>query len=371
MYADHLLQPWLACLTEQLPGVRVFDAHTHIGDRDPSGFTASLDELLVSLDAVDGRAAVFPLAEPEGYQVANLACAKAAEDSPHRLVAFARITPDERPTELLAEALAAGARGIKLHLSSDEFALSDPRLDDVYRIAHERRLPVMVHAGPELTTLGDDPLHVCARWPGLRLVLAHCALTDLDRLSHHLGDTPNLFVDTSWWTPANVLAALKLVPPGRVLNASDMPYCTPLHATLKTIRCAWQVGLNADQIASITGDQFGRLVDGAEPLDLGPPPAGEQAPIGPLLETVSTNLLAALESTQRGEDPGVCLTVARHACTVHEDDPQAPALASVVQLLDLYDEHRARIPQRNQYGPAWDLISAATFVARTPAAPLP
>ncbi|GAA2030852.1 hypothetical protein GCM10009740_20730 [Terrabacter terrae] len=371
MYADHLTQPWLDCLTAKIPDIQVFDAHTHLGGNDPSGFAAGLDELLDALDAVDGRAAVFPLAEPAGYRDANLACAKAAESSPQRLVAFARITPEERPTELLKEALAAGARGVKLHLSSDDFSLADPRLENVYEIAHERHLPVIVHAGPELPTLGEDPLRVCARWPGLRLILAHCALTDLDRLSYQFADTPNLFVDTSWWTPANVLAAMKLVPPGRILNASDLPYCSPAHATFKTIRCAWQVGLKPDQIASVIGGQFARLIDGATPLDLGPPPAGERAPIGPSLETVATNLLAALESTQRGEDPGVCLTVARHACTVRDDDPQAPALASVVQLLDLYEEHQSRIPKRNQFSPGWDLISAAAFIARTPAAPLP
>jgi len=184
-------------------------------------------------------------------------------------------------------------------------------------------------------------------------------------------DTPNLFVDTSWWTPANVIAALALVPPGRILNASDLPYCTPLSATLKLVRCAWQVGLQPEQIASMTGAQFARLVDGEEPVELGPPPTGEQAPISPLLEVVATNLLTALETTQRGDDPGVPLTVARHACKVADDDPEAPVLASVVQLLDLYDEQEGRIPKRNQYSPGWDLISAAAFVARTPAAPLP
>jgi hypothetical protein len=67
----------------------------------------------------------------------------------------------------------------------------------------------------------------------------------------------------------------------------------------------------------------------------------------------------------------VPLTVARHACRVADDDPDADVIASVVRLLDLYEEHRERIPQRNQFQPGWDLISAAAIVARTPAAPLP
>jgi hypothetical protein len=52
VYADHLLRPWFACLIDELPGCRVFDAHTHVGDKDQSGFTSTLEELLaVQLDS--------------------------------------------------------------------------------------------------------------------------------------------------------------------------------------------------------------------------------------------------------------------------------------------------------------------------------
>jgi uncharacterized protein len=369
MYADQLLRAWLDRLLEHVPGAVIFDAHTHMGGNDPSGFSASVEELLDALKLADARAAVFPMAEPGGYRAANLACAEAATANSDRLVAFARVTPQENPTELLEAALEAGARGVKLHLSSDEFDLCDARLDGVFEIADERRLPVMVHGGPELNGLGQAPRQVCSRWPGLRLTLAHCALTDLGLLRHQLDDLPNLFFDTSWWTPANVLAVMKLIPPARILNASDLPYCTPLSSTIKNIRCAWQAGYSPDQIRSVTGGQFARLVEGQEPLELGPPPVGEGHPPGPLQEVVCTNLLSSLEALQRGDDPGVPLTVARHACTVRSDDPEAPLLASVLELLDLYEDQHDQLPQQNQYRPGWDLVSAAAFVARTPAAP--
>jgi predicted TIM-barrel fold metal-dependent hydrolase len=371
MYADPLVQPWLESLLDHLPSRDVFDAHTHIGEHDPSGFTARLDELLESLDAIDARAAVFPLAEPSGYRQANRACAEAAAQSGHRLTAVLRLTPEEVPQGLLQEGLDAGARGIKLHLTSDRFDLDDPRLGDVYAIAHERKLPVIVHAGPEGDSIGLQALKICGRWPGLRLVLAHCALTDLGWLWRHVEEAPNLFFDTAWWTPAHLLALFRLVPPGRILNASDLPYSTPISHTLATARCAWQAGLDRDQVAAVLGGQFARLVDATEPLDLGPPPvAGPPSP-GPLLEVISTNLLAALEAMQRGHEPGVPLDVARHTCHIRGGDADAEVIASVTRLLDLYEEHRERIPQRNQYLPGWDLIAAAAVVARTPAAPLP
>src|SRR5215212_3899476 len=104
MDADHLLQPWLDCLLETLPAAPIFDSHTHIGEHDPSGFSATLEQLLEALEAVDGRAAVFPLAEPEGYGAANITCTKAAAEHPDRLIAFARVTPQDRPTEVFEQA---------------------------------------------------------------------------------------------------------------------------------------------------------------------------------------------------------------------------------------------------------------------------
>lgn len=370
MYADHLVQPWYDRLVDELPTAEVLDAHTHVGLRDPAGVTATMEELLDAVVAARARALVFPMSEPDGsYRTANTACIAGAGRSDGRLTALVRVVPDE--VAALEEHLDAGARGTKLHLSSDEFDLDDARLEPAFAVADERRLPVVVHAGPELSSLGATPLATCSRWPGLRLVLAHCGLSDLGHLHRHVPEVPNLFFDTAWWTPAHLMALFRLVPPGRILGASDLPYSTPVSALMSTGRCAWQAGLDREQVASVLGGQATRLVEGLEPLDLGPPPTEEARAVGPFLEAASTNLLAALEAMQRGLEPEVPLTVARHACDVPADDPDAEVLASVLRLLDLYDEHHECLPRRNQFTPGWDLVSAAAVVARTPAAPLP
>ena len=91
--ADRLLEPWFSCLKEQLPGLRIFDCHTHLGCADPDGSCFDGRELQAALEVVDARAVVFPLAEPGSYREANermLACANAAEG---RLVPFCRVDP--------------------------------------------------------------------------------------------------------------------------------------------------------------------------------------------------------------------------------------------------------------------------------------
>jgi hypothetical protein len=369
MYADELLAPWLDALTDSLPPMPLVDAHTHIGQHDPSGFAASLEQLTGSLELIGGRAVVFPLSEPDGYRTANLACADAAA-SDARLSAFVRLTPGEAPDTLLEEGLAAGACGVKLHPASDEFTVDDPRLTGVYAACDELNLPLLVHAGPELDGIGDTALALCHRHPGLRMVLAHCALTDLGWIWRHVDETPNLFFDTSWWGPSHVMALLALVPPGRVLNASDLPYCTPLSSAFTTLRCGIQAGLDHDQLASVVGGQCTRLLDRDEPVDLGPPPVEERHP-GPLLERLSSTLVAVMEPLQRGDSPGSVLDVARHGCKVPDDHPDAPVIASIARLIDLYDQHHESLPRTNQFSPGWDLIAAAAIIARTPAAPLP
>jgi hypothetical protein len=370
MYSDQLLTPWLEPLMQAVEP-RLFDCHTHVGEHDPSGFSATAEQLLASLELADSRAAVFPLKEPDGYGGANIAAVRLADEHPDRLVAFARVDPADRPLQRAQDALAAGARGIKLHPAGEEFDIGDPRLDGVYALAGEESLPVIVHAGPEIPGLGETALELCVRHPGARFILAHDALTDLSWIFEHVERVPNLFFDTSWWGPVHTMALVALVPPGRILSASDLPYCSPLSGAITTLRCGLQGGLRPEQLKMVLGGQFERLLAGEEPADLGPAPGTPPQPLDPLLERVTVTLLTGLEALQRDEDLGNALTVTRHALKVPDHHRYAHVFRSVGRLLDLYEAHADRLPKENPYAPGWDLVAAAALVARTPDAPLP
>jgi hypothetical protein len=240
VFADELLRPWYDALAGHLPPGGVFDCHTHLGEHDPSGFAATTEELDEGLSAIGARAAVFPLKEPEGYGDANLRVAQIAARSSGRLVSLARLDPEDAPLHRAQEALDAGAVGFKLHPDGDELDLTDPRLDDVYALAAERRRPIVVHAGPEVSGVGRRTLSLLDRHDGLRIILAHCALGDLAWLWREVEDHPGLFFDTAWWGPVHVLALFSLVPPGRILLGSDVPFSSPQSGVLTTVRCALQ-----------------------------------------------------------------------------------------------------------------------------------
>ncbi|MEU7479851.1 amidohydrolase family protein [Lentzea sp. NPDC042327] len=362
MYADDLVRPWWEALGETAP---LFDIHTHVGTNDPSGFSCTFDQLLDALSEVDAAAAVFPLTEPKGYRRANDAVIAAAQ-SP--VVAFCRVAPGDDAEAEALRCVRAGARGIKLHPASDEFALDDDRLHGVFGLAHELTLPVVVHAGPEIDPFGDTLLAVLRRYPRARFVLAHAALTDLAWLSGHPVD--NLYLDTSWWSPTDLVVALATMPPGRVLFGSDVPYSTALWGAHAAARCARYAGLDDEQVAGVLGGNALRLVERRDAPDLGPAP-GRVPVLDPLLERLYVYLAAGVEATKRGESPGQMLDLARHCCGVRPEHPDRAVFESVLELLDRYEKHAPHLETGNEYAPGWDLIAAAALVARTPGTALP
>ncbi len=145
--ADHLLEPWLESLRAEAGGFDLFDAHTHIGANDPDGFKQTPAELIDRLDAADARGVVFPMHEPSGYVEANDAVLHAVAESGGKLTAFCRVDPHRDAVAEARRALDAGARGIKLHPRAERFALSQPAIRELVALAHERRVPILIHAG--------------------------------------------------------------------------------------------------------------------------------------------------------------------------------------------------------------------------------
>jgi hypothetical protein len=370
--ADVLVEPWFSCLRGRLVGVRIFDCHTHLGSSDPDGSCLSADELRGALDVVGGRAVVFPLAEPDGYRSANdrvLAAVKAADG---QLVAFCRVDPHDGGLAEAERAVGRGAAGIKLHPRAERFGLADPEVRRIVAFADERRLPIIVHAGRGIPSLGRDALELARVYSRVPIILAHAAITDLAWIWREAVDHPNLFFDTAWWNTADQLALFALVPPGQILFASDMPYGRTVAAAAVVLRAALAVGLSPKQIQVVAGGQLERLLAGEAPCDLGPAPMIPVPGPGPLLERLHTLLVAAAARLTGGYPAQEYLELARLACRLPADDRDAAVGASVLELLDRHADYLASDPPKiGPRLPGIHLIFVAATVARTPGLPLP
>ena len=349
----------------------IFDCHTHLGCADPDGSCFDVDELVSALEVVDGRAVVFPHAEPGSYRAANDRTLAAARAAGGRLVPFCRVDPRDGALEEVQRAVGLGAAGIKLHTRAERFGLSDPAVGRIAAFADERRPPIIVHAGRGIPSLGRDALELARAFPHAPIILAHLAISDLAWIWREAAGRRNLFFDTAWWNTADQLALFALIPPGQILFASDTPYGRTVAAASLVLRAALAAGLSAEQITGVAGGQLERLLAGAEPQDLGPAPMTSAPAPGPLLERVHALLIAAARLTA-GYPAGEYLELARLACELPGDHPDAPVAASVRALLDDHAAYLATNPsQRGPRVPGIHLIFVAAAVARTPALPVP
>ena len=364
------LRPWTEVVLEQVPGLELFDAHTHLGQNDPDGMKQTGSELVESLHVAGARGAfTFPFHEPDGYRAANDDVLAAASHAPDGLlVPFCRVNPHDDPLPEAERSLRSGARGIKLHPRAEQFTLDHPNVRPLIALADERSLPVLIHAGRGIPALGLHAVQLAEEFPNARLILAHAGICDLSWIWRVAGDLPNLLFDTAWWIPADLETLFSLVPPGQILFASDAPYGNTFISAAFQLRWGLQLGLSPDQIRSIAAGQSLRLAAG-EPLQPCGPALGERerAP-HVLLDRVAGFLLFGALGAMRGVDPTEMLALARLACDVPDEIDDAPVFAAIRGLLDDYEEYAAENPESRRR--ITFLILAAT-VARTPDVPIP
>src|SRR3954470_12168262 len=275
----------------------------HVGQNDPDGFKATTPQIVHALELAGAHGVIFPFHEPDGYAEANAQVIADAAASEGRVVAFCRLDPGHE--DAVAEAkrsLDAGARGIKLHPRAEGFALDEPEVRRVFEVAHERRVPVLIHAGRGIPALGRHTVELARSLPGARVILAHCGISDLAWIWREARELPNLYFDTSWWAAADVMVLCCMVPPGQILFASDAPYGTPAQHAMFVLRCALQAGLSHEQILGVMGGQIERLGEGQDPLDLGPALDVRERRTDLLLQRVETFLTTAIGRIFSGND---------------------------------------------------------------------
>ena len=365
-----LLQPWADVVRDHVPGIELFDVHTHVGQNDPDGMSQTPEQLLSVLSMADAKGAfVFPMHEPDGYPVANDAVLAAARESDGLLVPFCRVNPHDGAVAEAERSLEAGARGIKLHPRAEEFTLDHPEVRNLIALADERRLPVLIHAGRGIPALGLNAVELAGDFPDAQLILAHAGICDLSWIWRVAPEHPNLLFDTAWWMPADLTTLFSLVPPGQILFASDAPYGQTAMSASFMLRSALQAGLSTDQIRSIAGGQALRMAAGERPQPQGPAVGERDRASHVLLDRVSEFLMLGAIASMRGLEQGAeMLALARLSCDVPDEIDDAPIFEAIRRLIDIHDQilHEDPTDRRRT---AFLILAVTT--ARTPDVPIP
>ncbi|MDT4914671.1 MAG: uncharacterized protein QOC66_3799 [Pseudonocardiales bacterium] len=163
------------------------------------------------------------------------------------LIPFASVDPHDGASAVsrLRDLAAAGARGLKLHPSLQDFAPNDPAYNPLYAAADEFGLPIVFHSGQTGIGAGlpggrgiklrySDPMlidDVAADHPTLTIVLAHPSVPWQDAAISIATHKANVFIDLSGWSPKYFPPQLVRAANGplkrKVLFGSDFPVITP------------------------------------------------------------------------------------------------------------------------------------------------
>ena len=268
--ANDLLDQYASLARAELPaGSHVFDAHTHLGE-DIDGMTGDRDELLAIQRAYGiVRSYTFCLDEPDrhpAFTAANDRTLAHGAAAPGEIVPFVRLDLDETPIEEARRCIDLGARGIKLHPRAQRFLPDDPRLEPVFGLAAERRVPVLIHGGRGLPPIADSLARLLDRHCPPALIVAHAGIVDLAAMARNFAGRPGVFFDTSVWSPLDLLDLYRLVPPEQVVYASDYPYGRQPNSLLLAVRTARAAGFDDLQLRAMLYDTAARIADGLDPV---------------------------------------------------------------------------------------------------------
>lgn len=148
------------------------------------------------------------------------------------------IYPEPGAAQETTRCLRAGGRCVKVHLQVGGFDATDPLLDESWDLLQQAGVPVVIHAGAVADGTGNEqwcgpePVRrLLARFPGLRLVIAHLGAPDYEAFLALAEQHPGIWLDTAMvFTDPPFLAPFppSLVPRlaglgGRITFGSDFP----------------------------------------------------------------------------------------------------------------------------------------------------
>jgi predicted TIM-barrel fold metal-dependent hydrolase len=367
LYAS-ALAPFLTEAQRLRPaGAEVIDAHTHLG-LDEDGRSLTREQLLEQLDRADvRRACVFPLHDPErkpSYSVPNDRVLAWAAQSEGRLVPFCRLDPAEGPLAEAERSLAAGARGIKLHPRAQDFDFDGREMGEVFALAEDKRVPILIHAGRGLPPLAEGLVALALSYPGAVLILAHGAICDQGILTSRLAEHPGVLYDMSCFFPLDVIELFARVPAERIVFASDPPYGLPATTLYMALRVAWQAGLDQAATKAVLGGTMAALLDGHDlppvaPVRRGPTIelSGRLARVYGYASLLGPALFAGAVEQARG-----MLDMAIAACRDPEPASVGEALETIGAALSAA---KALLQDEDGVRPAIDLVYRAIVRAAT------
>ncbi len=242
--------------------LKAIDMHTHIhtGDRARQRTSDPMkagrkekgggDEMAEMYQRLEMMAVIFDVDQETrtGLKISNEEIAGWVKKYPKTFIGYGSVDPwkGNRAAQEVQRCADMGLRGMKFQQAVQGFAPNNPRFFPIYEACVRLSLPVIFHGGTTAIHAGTPggggllleycrPIpyidEIAARYPDMRIILAHPAWPWHDEQLAVMRHKANVYMDLSGWAP-------KYFPPSIIQNAntllqdkvffgSDFPVLTP------------------------------------------------------------------------------------------------------------------------------------------------
>jgi predicted TIM-barrel fold metal-dependent hydrolase len=246
----------------------IIDSHTHVDESPVLGWSDPPEVIIRLLDEAQiSRAVIMTYRDAPGPEERVLEyVAKAVQQYPDRLIAYARMNPrfGDEAVDLFDRAIREyKMKGLKLHPVGYVMHPTSEQTLNLIRHAAELNVPTLFHCGDEEFTMPLQIAEAAAMVPEAKIILGHMGgyfhVKDAIRVAKR---HPNLILETSAMPyPKLIKEAVDALGAERILFASDGPGCDPSIEVEKIRRAgltAEQEDLifsgNTEQLLGLSGD---------------------------------------------------------------------------------------------------------------------
>lgn len=211
-------------------GFEIYDTHTHLGTARHSGRSATVDDLLRSMDrsGVD-RSLLIPFPVTENFRESHDLIALAVRNFPDRFAGAGCIpvfiSEPEFRAELKRCAEELGFQALKLQPQYQPIRPISHRSDFFFEAALWHRLPVICHTGTGAPFALPSLFIVPARrFPELTLILGHAggSVYFQEPIVAALV-CPIIYIELSSLMPHHIAEIVSHIPSSRLMIGSDLP----------------------------------------------------------------------------------------------------------------------------------------------------
>jgi len=242
--------------------LQAIDMHTHIltGDKakmrpDPNvprnteGWGHSPDEMAEMYQKHSMMAVIFDVDQETrtGVKISNVETAAWVRKYPDTFIGFGSVDPrKDAAVQEVNHCADLGLRGMKFQQATQAFCPTDPRFFPIYEACSRLNLAVLFHTGTTAIAAGKPggggfmleycrPIpyvdEIAARYPELRIIMAHPAWPWHDEQLAVVRHKGNVYMDLSGWAPKyfppSVIQYANTLIQDKVFFGSDFPVLTP------------------------------------------------------------------------------------------------------------------------------------------------